>query len=124
MGPKAYKFALATIGGLLVLSAMPGTGALIGLFFAFSIAFFMAPLAFGLQSLIGASNLPASPDHMIQIVLFAYYVLIAIGLFRAFQVFAKGNTDRGRSISAKSALFAALPIAGYFSLHVLAREWR
>jgi hypothetical protein len=123
MGPKAFKFALASIGGFLALSALPGTGVMIGLFFAFSIAFFAAPIAFGLQHIAGLAGWPVGFETLVKTLVAIYGAAVVLGFARAFRAHSMGDPRSARRMTAKAALFAALPMAGYLSMPILAKAW-
>lgn len=124
VGPKAFTISLALIAGLVAVSAMPGIGVMVGLFFAFSIAFFAAPTAFALQWALGRAGLVVTFETVLIGLLIAYGGCVLAGSFRAFRSFAAGDRVRARLICAKAALFAALPLAAYVSSDVLAKAWR
>lgn len=114
---------LILIALLLVLSATPGIGPIIGLFFGFGVAFFVGPLAFGLHYLFAQAGVSIALDKPLHLLALFYGLCLLIALSRTGRHFAAGDHDRARSIAAKTALFAALPFAGYLSVNALAKAW-
>lgn len=123
MTHRAFVVFLALIGGLIVLSGTPGIGAIVGLFFGFTVAFFVGPLAIGLQWIIDQAGLSIKLEQHLHLLILVYGFCVLFALYRAFRSVSAGDRDKARSIGAKAALFAALPLAAYLSVQALARAW-
>lgn len=124
MTRKAFVVSLVLIAGLIALSATPGIGAIVGLFFGFTIAFFVAPLAFGLQWAIDLAGVSIKLEQLLHLLILFYGCCVVFALYRAYRSFSTGDRDKARLTGAKAALFAALPLAAYLSMDALAKAWR
>lgn len=123
MTHKAFVVSLALIGVLIAFSATPGVGAIIGLFFGSTAAFFVGPAAILMQWIIDQAGVPIKLERHLNLLLSMYGACVLFALYRSYRSFSIGDRNKARSITAKAVLFAALPIAAYFSLESLAEAW-
>lgn len=123
MSETRFRLSIIAIFIMLCLSAAPGIGAIIGLFFGFGIAFFVAGPSFMVAGMLRSGGIPLD-DKDVATFLIMLYVLMVIGLvYAAWRAWASGAGDRARLFGAKAMLFGALPLMGWLSLQALVDAW-
>lgn len=123
MSETRFRLSMIGIIAMLCLSASPGIGAIIGLFFGFGIAFFIAGPSFMVAGMLRSGGIPLN-DKDVAAILVMLYVLMVIGLaYAAWRAWANGASDRARLFCAKAILFSALPFMGWLSIAALADAW-
>jgi hypothetical protein len=111
------------IGTLIVLSIPEGTGALIGVFFGFGLAFFVAAPGWALTAALQHNGVSVGFQELM-IGLAILYGLMVFGLaLGGWIAFRRRRPERGRLWIAKAALFAALPLMAFFSLNAMQAAW-
>ena len=120
---RAFNWSLVAIGTFILLSIPEGTGALIGVFFGFGLAFFVALPAWALSAALQQSGVAIGIEELL-IGLAVLYALMVFSLaLNGWIAFGQGRPERGRRWIAKAALFAALPLAAFFSLNAMQAAW-
>ena len=120
---RAFNWSLVAIGTLILLSIPEGTGALIGVFFGFGLAFFVAAPGWALSATLQHNGMTVGFKELM-VGLAALYGLMVLGLaLSGWIAFRRGRPERGRLWTAKAALFAALPLIAYFSLNAMQAAW-
>lgn len=118
-----FKLSILAIVAALSLSASPGIGAIIGLFFGFGIAFFVAGPSFMIAGTLRGAGLPLN-DKDVAVILILLYVAMVLGLaYVAWQAWDRSDMDRARLYVVKATLFTALPVMGWLSIQALADAW-
>ena len=123
MSSRALNWTLVAIGGLVLLSVPEGAGALMGVFFGFGIAFFVAAPSWAVGAALERFGLAVNFNDLATgfAILYGLMVLgLALGGWIAFR---HGRPERGRLWLAKTALFAALPLMAFFSLGAMQAAW-
>jgi hypothetical protein len=120
---RAFNWSLVAIGTLILLSIPEGTGALIGVFFGFGLAFFVAGPAWALSAALQHNGMTVGFRELM-VGLAMLYGLTVVGLaLGGWIAFRRGRPELGRLWIAKAALFAALPLVAFFSLNAMQAAW-
>ncbi|QGP79499.1 hypothetical protein [Sphingobium sp. CAP-1] len=123
MSQMRFQLSVFAIIAALCLSASPGVGAIIGLFFGFGIAFFVAGPSFMAAGILRDLGIPVD-DKMMGVLLLLLYAAMTMGLaYAAWRARERGDADRARLHGAKAILFGTLPIMGWLSVQALADAW-
>ncbi len=123
MNSRTFNWSLVAIGTLILLSIPEGTGALMGVFFGFGVAFFVAAPSWALSAALQHNGVTVSFEE-VMIGLAILYGLMICGLaLGGWMAFARGRLDRGRLWLAKAAFFAAPPLMAFFSLYPMQSAW-
>jgi hypothetical protein len=83
MGSRAFALSLALIVGLVALSTTRAFGAMMGLLCGVSVAFFLAPIAFGLQGLVHQVGLSLAFEQLVHLLLLVYGLCVLFAVVRA-----------------------------------------
>ena len=123
MSSRAFNWSLLAIGALILLSIPEATGALMGGFFGFGLAFFVAAPSWALRAALEHYGLTVDFKDLV-VGLAGLYGVIVLGLaVGGWIAFRRGRPERGRVWLAKAALFAALPLMAFFSLNAMQAAW-
>ena len=123
MSSRALRWSLLAIAFLILLSIPEETGAMIGVFFGFGLAFFVAAPSWMLSAAL-ARNGMAVDFKDVMMGLAVLYALMVFGLaLAAWIAFSRGRPEQARALTAKAALFGALPVMAFFSLDAMQSAW-
>lgn len=123
MSEMRFKLSMLAIVVALALSASPGIGAIIGLFFGFGIAFFIAGPSFMIAGMLRGAGLSLD-DKDVAAILILLYVVMVLGLaYAAWRAWDRSDMDRARLYVVKTILFTTLPAMGWLSIQALADAW-
>ena len=123
MNSRTFNWSLVAIGTLILLSIPEGTGALMGVFFGFGVAFFVAAPSWALSAALQHNGVAVSFAEVMIGLAIVYGLIVCALALSGFIAFARGRLDRGRLWLAKAALFAALPLMAFFSLNAMQAAW-
>lgn len=123
MGRRGFKFTIAAITALVLLSTLPFPGALIGFICGIAVAFFLAPTTFLLQGALNWAGLPSSPTAILCALAALYGLGVLVALNRARLHKAAGHADGARTEAARGLFLAALPLVAWLSSQALTRAW-
>ncbi|HVJ01362.1 MAG TPA: hypothetical protein VM662_04215 [Sphingomonas sp.] len=123
MSERSFRWALIAISAMILLSIPTMPGAIIGVFFGFGLAFFVAGPGWIISGALQKHGYAASFEE-VMIALAAIYggIVVAMGALAAMG-WRSGNKELGRLLAAKTALFAALPIMAWLSMNAMADAW-
>ncbi|HEY8566212.1 MAG TPA: hypothetical protein VIL65_11975 [Beijerinckiaceae bacterium] len=123
MSVRAFKIALALIAALVLLSATAFPGAMIGFMCAIAIAFFLAPLTFAIAAIGDAVGRPIALTSIVVALIALYGMAVLFAAQRAWSLQRSGDLAAARLVTAKVALFAALPLVAWLSSQALKQAW-
>jgi hypothetical protein len=123
MGPRAFKFTIAAITALVLLSTLAFPGALIGFICGIAVAFFLAPATFLLQGALNWAGLPMSPTPIFYALAALYGLGVLVVLNRARLHRAAGHPDGARAETARGLFLAVLPLVAWLSGQALTLAW-
>jgi len=123
MSPRSFKLGVVLIAAVVALSPTPFPGALMGFMCAVTVAFFVAPLTFGLQGLAEALGFAASPAQIIVALAALYGLGVLVAARRAWRLSAIGNPPAARLEGLRAIFLTSLPLIAWLSSQALVRAW-
>jgi len=124
MGPKTFRVALVLLALLVLISATPFPGALIGFACGVAVAFFVAGPSELAAALLRQAGLAATAAHVVWLLVGLYGLAIIAKIRAAVRAWRVDGPDAGRAAAIGAAFLAVLPLIAWLSSQALVKAWR
>lgn len=122
MSHRTFIRCLLAIGALILVATWP-PGVLLGVFFGFGLAFFVAGPSWAISAALQANGIAMDFKQVMLAIAGLYAVMVACLAIAAALAWQRANPDLGRLLCAKAALFGALPLVAWLSMQTMADAW-
>lgn len=123
MSKRRFQVVLALCALFMLAAIPPFPGAMIGFGLGIAVAFFVAPLGFGVDALADRFDLPIDKTDFFKLLIAIYVLFVLVALGRAWRDHARGNMDMARKRGANAAILLSLAAGGWLSSQALVRAW-